>query len=188
MKQCKCCLITSVQPLTAFYHLHRDLHICPSLCNWTLGFLSNRPQSVQIVNVTSSTWTLNTGAHHGIKFVDGCITDNDEAAYREEVEALTSWCKANNLLLNVSKTKELIVDFGRLERGGYGPIHTEVAAVETVSCFRFVEINISEDLSWSCHTDIIIRSVRQRLLLLQRLRRFVMDTRKLINFYRSRVS
>ena len=49
-----------------------------------------------------------------IKFADdttvGLITDNDETAYREEVRDLTVWCQDNNLSLNVSKTKEMIVD------------------------------------------------------------------------------
>ena len=35
---------------------------------------------------------------------------NDETAYREEVRDLAVWCQDNNLSLNVSKTKELIVD------------------------------------------------------------------------------
>ena len=55
-----------------------------------------------------------------IKFADdttiiGCITDDDESAYRAEVGALSSWCQDNNLLLNVDKTKELIIDFRRLK-------------------------------------------------------------------------
>lgn len=42
-----------------------------------------------------------------IKFADdstiiGFITDGDELFYREEVRDLSSWCTANNLLLNVS--------------------------------------------------------------------------------------
>ncbi|KAK0146197.1 hypothetical protein N1851_014495 [Merluccius polli] len=48
--------------------------------------------------------------------------------------------KSNNLLLNVGKNKEMIVDW----RGGHAPIHMEGTAVERVSC---------EDLSWSQHTD-----------------------------------
>ena len=49
-----------------------------------------------------------------IKFTDdttvvGLITDNDETAYREEVRELAVWCQDNNLSLNVSKTKEMIV-------------------------------------------------------------------------------
>ena len=40
----------------------------------------------------------------------GLITDNDETASREEVRDLAVRCQDNNLSLNVSKTKELIVD------------------------------------------------------------------------------
>ena len=43
----------------------------------------------------------------------GLISDSDESAYREEVDTLTSWCKVNNLSLNVSKSKERIVDCRR---------------------------------------------------------------------------
>ncbi|KAI3351517.1 hypothetical protein L3Q82_020372 [Scortum barcoo] len=39
------------------------------------------------------------------------ITDNNEKAYLEEVEGLTSWCMDKTPLLDISKTKELMVDF-----------------------------------------------------------------------------
>uniref|UniRef100_A0A6I8PZ49 Reverse transcriptase domain-containing protein n=1 Tax=Xenopus tropicalis TaxID=8364 RepID=A0A6I8PZ49_XENTR len=191
----------------------RDLNIGSSLCCWILDFLTNRPQVVRIGNITSSTLTLSTGAPQGcvlspllytlfthdctathssntiIKFADdttiiGCISNGDESAYRAEVRALTSWCRDNNLLLNVSKTKELIVDYRRLQGGGHTPIHIEGAEVERVSCFRFLGINISEDLSWSHHVGVITKAARQRLFFLRRLRRFGMDSRILTNFYR----
>ena len=41
----------------------------------------------------------------------GLITDNDETDYREEVRDLAVWCQDNNLSLNVSQTKDLIVDY-----------------------------------------------------------------------------
>ena len=43
--------------------------------------------------------------------VVGLITDNDETPYRVEVRELAVWCQDNNLSLNVSKTKELILDY-----------------------------------------------------------------------------
>ncbi|KAK3515224.1 hypothetical protein QTP70_011413, partial [Hemibagrus guttatus] len=51
-----------------------------------------------------------------LKFADdtavvGLISNNDETAYLEEIKNLETWCQDYNLLLNVSKTKELIVDF-----------------------------------------------------------------------------
>ena len=39
------------------------------------------------------------------------ITDNDETVYREEVRDLAGWCQNNNLSLNITKTKEMIVDY-----------------------------------------------------------------------------
>lgn len=38
----------------------------------------------------------------------GIITNNNEAAYREEVQALTSWSQNDDLLLNSKKTKKLV--------------------------------------------------------------------------------
>ncbi len=109
-----------------------------SLCNWIMDFLTNRPQYVRSGHTCSTTITLNTGVPQGcvlspflyslythdcrpvhgsntiIKFEDdttviGLIRDNNETAYREEVQHLAAWCADNNLLLNTSKTKELIL-------------------------------------------------------------------------------
>lgn len=41
--------------------------------------------------------------------VVGLMSDNDKRAFLEESKHLEKWCQDNNLLLNVSKTKELIV-------------------------------------------------------------------------------
>jgi hypothetical protein len=55
-------------------------------------------------------------SHNIIKFADdttvvGLITDSVETAYREKVRDLSVWCQDNNLSLNMSKKKELIVDY-----------------------------------------------------------------------------
>lgn len=41
------------------------LGIYTSLAKWTLGFLTNRPQSVKLTNMSSTNITLNTGVQHG---------------------------------------------------------------------------------------------------------------------------
>lgn len=51
-----------------------------------------------------------------IKYADettiiGLISSNDESQNREEVENVVQWSKKNNLLLNTSKTCELVIDF-----------------------------------------------------------------------------
>jgi len=56
-----------------------------------------------------------TPAHHSnisVKFADDTTVSSDD---RNEVEWLTEWCRDNNLLLNTSKTKGLVVDFRKKE-------------------------------------------------------------------------
>ncbi|KAI4876536.1 hypothetical protein NFI96_002224 [Prochilodus magdalenae] len=141
-----------------------SLGLCSSLCNWVLDFLTNRPQSVRIHNLTSSTTILSTGSPQGCvlspllftlltydcspihpgclieKFVDdtavvGCITNSDESGHRQEVEHLEGWCRKNNLCINVKKTKEIIVDFRR-GRHAHLPLHVGGSVVEVISNYR----------------------------------------------------
>ncbi len=62
--------------------------------------------------------TAKFSSNHIIKFANdtsvvGLISNNDETHYREEVAQLAEWYGANNLSLNVSKTKEVGMDFRR---------------------------------------------------------------------------
>src|SRR4029434_5679915 len=89
-----------------------------------------------------------------VKFADdttivGLITDNEESAYREEVDTLTTWCQDNILSLNISKTKEMIVAYRRRQVEEHAPLYINGSAVEMVSCFRLLWVNISNDLTWS---------------------------------------
>ncbi len=128
-----------------------DLGLNTSLCDWIQDFLTARPQVVKVGQFTSNSITLNIGAPQGcvlspllyslythdcvsshsstsiIKFADdtvvlGLINNDDEAAYLDGVERLTSWCQDNCLSLNVSKTKELIVDFWKRQQRPYTPL------------------------------------------------------------------
>jgi hypothetical protein len=70
------------------------------------------------------------------------ITNNDETANREEVRALEVWCQENNLSLNVSKTKEMIVDFRKQQREHPPHPHRRDVdrGVEKVKRFKFLSI------------------------------------------------
>jgi hypothetical protein len=101
------------------------------------------------------------------------ITYNDETAYREEVRDPAVWCQDNNLSLNVSKIKELIVDY-RKRRAEHTPPHINRAVVERVESFKFLGVHITNKLSWSKHTKTVMKMARQHLFPLMRLKRFVM--------------
>ena len=193
----------------------RNLGLHPAMCNWILNFLSDRRQVVRMGNITSDPLTLNTGAPQGcvlspllyslythdctathssniiIKYADdttlmGLIEGDDETAYRAEVGTLTQWCHNNNLALNVSKTKELIVDFRKQERE-HAPIFIDGVAVEQVSDFKFLGIHISKDLKWATHTTKVVKKAQQRLYCLRRLKKFRVSPRILRAFYSSTI-
>uniref|UniRef100_A0A6I8QMV9 Reverse transcriptase domain-containing protein n=1 Tax=Xenopus tropicalis TaxID=8364 RepID=A0A6I8QMV9_XENTR len=188
------------------------LGLSPSLCQWIFDFLTGRPQAVRMGGQVSASLTLNTGAPQGCvlspllyslytfdcvattnstsitKFADdtvvvGLISDNDETAYLEEVGNLVNWCQRNNLLLNVSKTKELIVDFSTKQVRNYQTPIINKSPVERVDSFRYLGVHITQDLSWSCHINTVVRKARQRLYHLRRLRGFRLPSRVLRNFY-----
>ncbi|KAI3372368.1 hypothetical protein L3Q82_022861 [Scortum barcoo] len=156
----------TVIPDKLILKLH-NLGLPSSLCHWIRDFLTNRPQVVRIGDNTSSTLVLSTGtpqdcsAIHStntiVKFADdttivGLISDNDETHYREEIQHLTQWCSNNNLVLNTSKTKEVIVDYRRSRRTEHAPLLIHGEAVERVNNIKFLGIHITSDLTWSMNT------------------------------------
>ncbi|KAK3557634.1 hypothetical protein QTP70_032303 [Hemibagrus guttatus] len=184
-----------------------------SLCYWILDFLTGRSQSVRIENSISSTTTLNTGAPQGcllspllftllthdcasmhnsihiIMFTNdtavvGLIRKNNESAYREEVQRLTAWCKANNLSLNVEKMKEMVVDFRRTQ-SDHSPLNINRSNVEIIKSTKFLGVRLAEDLTWSLNTSSITKKAQQRLYFLRRLRKAHLPPLILTTFYRA---
>ncbi len=183
-----------------------------SLCDWIQNFLTGRPQVVKVGQYTSNSITLNVGSPQGcvlspllyslythdcvsshrstsiIKFADdtvvlGLISNNDETAYLDEVERLTSWCQDNCLSLNVSKTKELIVDFRKRHLLPCTPLMISGTPVERVSSFKYLGVNISEDLTWTTHIQTLVKKARKRLYHLRQLRKFRVSPTILKTFY-----
>ena len=93
---------------------------------------------------------------------------------------LAVWCQDNNLSLNVSKTKELIVYY-RKRWAEQAPINIDRAVVERVESFKFLCVHITNKLSWSKHTKTVVKKARQNLLSLRRLKRFGMGPQILRN-------
>ena len=145
---------------------------------------------------------LNTGAPQGcvlsdcmarhnsntiIKFADdtivvGLITDNDETAYREKVRALAGWCQNNILSLNLTKTKEMIVDY-RKRRTEDAPILIDGAVVQQVKSFKLLSVHINNKLEWSKHTKTVVKRAHQSHFLLRKLKGFGMAPQILKRFY-----
>ena len=55
--------------------------------------------------------------------------------------------------------------------------------MERVICFKFLGIQIANDLTWAHHTDAIRKKAQQRLHFLRCLKKWGLSTKMLKNFY-----
>ncbi len=168
-----------------------NLAISDHICLWIKDFLTDRTQTVRLGNHHSSTLTLSTGAPQGcmlnpllyslythdctpthssnsiIKFANnttvvGLISNGDESAYRKEVDVFSEWCIINNLALNTSKTKELIISFQKQKEAPV-PLYIWGEMVERVTTFKFLSTHITPDLTWTANTTSLVKKAQQRL-------------------------
>ncbi|KAK3525032.1 hypothetical protein QTP86_013473 [Hemibagrus guttatus] len=130
-------------------------------------------------------------SNHITKFADdttvvGLISKNDKSAYREEVQRLTAWCKANNLSLNVEKMKEMVVDFRRAQ-SDHSPLNINGSDVEIIKSIKFLCVHLAEDFTWSLNTSSITKKAQQHLYFLRRLRKAHLPPLILTTFYRGTI-
>lgn len=82
-----------------------------------------------------------------------------ESLFQEEINSLAERCTDINLLLNVNKTKELIVDLEK-EANIHTSVYINGAEVERVNNFRFLGIAITGNLSWSSHISTLTNTAQ----------------------------
>jgi len=75
-------------------------------------------------------------------------------------------------MLNVSQTKELIVDLRTQHQRTCTPLGIKGTAVERVSSFSYLGVYIAEDLTWTTHIDSLVRMAKQYLYHLRQLEKF----------------
>jgi hypothetical protein len=148
------------------------MNVNSRLILWIQDFLSERPQYVKVNNHCSSTLVTNTGAPQGCVlsptlftlYTNDCTTTdvnsrlfkyaddtalvsqctNNDARYRQEVKNFTTWCNINCLVLNVNKTKEMIVDFSK--NPSHTPLYIANEQVEVVNDYKYLGVTIVDSL------------------------------------------
>ncbi|TWW60827.1 hypothetical protein D4764_05G0009170 [Takifugu flavidus] len=131
------------------------------LVSWIEDYLTSRPQFVRLRSCVCDPLMSNTGAPQGTvlspflfttytadfqyhsetchlqKYSDdtvivGCVENGQEDEYRDLVESFVRWSRENLLQLNVTKTKEMVVDFSK-SKSPPSPVCISGKDVEIVS-------------------------------------------------------
>lgn len=186
------------------------------LVSWIVDYLTGRPQYVRLQHCVSDSIISNTGAPQGTvlspflftiyttdfnyhteschlqKFSDdsvvvGCIREGDETEYRAVVRDFVTWCGQNHLQLNMTKTKELVVDLKRAKTP-VNPVSILGVPVDTVEDYKYLGVHIDKKLDWAKNTQALYRKGQSRLYFLRRLRSFNICRTMLRMFYESVVA
>uniref|UniRef100_A0AAV2LBE6 Alkylated DNA repair protein AlkB homologue 8 N-terminal domain-containing protein n=1 Tax=Knipowitschia caucasica TaxID=637954 RepID=A0AAV2LBE6_KNICA len=157
-------------------HLHNRTRLEAQLANArervskTNSFTNVRHDSVKLIKFADDTTLI------------GLISNNDESAYRREVDRLVSWCSGNNLELNAQKTVEMIVDF-RKSTVPPPPPSVMDSPITSVESFRFLGTTITQDLKWEPTISSLIKKAQQRMYFLRQLRKAKLPAQMLVQFY-----
>ena len=192
----------------------QDLNVPTLIVEWVLDFLSDRRQQVKVGETLSPELISNTGAPQGcvlspflyitytnnctcsenctcVKFADdsailGLISENDDSEdkYFTEIDNFATWCSDHHLELNVTKTKELIIDF-RDKANNIRPVKIGNDSVEQVEHFKYLGLTLDSKLNFKQHVHTVQKKGQQRLHVLRRLRSFDLHPKLLQNLYRS---
>ncbi|KAI3354193.1 hypothetical protein L3Q82_018731 [Scortum barcoo] len=138
-------------------------------------------------------FSYNTPSCHLQKFSDdsavvGLITDGDDREYRGLIQDFADWCLRNNLQINASKTKELVVDFRRRRHSPPAPVSIQGTDIDTVKSYKYLGVHLNDSLDWSDNTNALVKKGNSRLFLLRRLRSFGVQGPLLRTFYDSVVA
>ena len=123
-----------------------------------------------------------------IKFADDTaiqgLLNSTTDSYFNEIETFCKWCKDHSLHLNVSKTKEVIIDF-RKKQNKHLAVEIDNQVVEQVDNYKYLGIHVNNKLDWSVHASQVISKINQRMFFVRKLNYFNVDKTLISLFYQA---
>ena len=143
-----------------------NMKLPSSVILWIFDY--RRLQYVRLNGLLSSAIRTNTGAPQGtvlapfllalytadcrstdescpvVKFADdtelvGKFSNYEDAIYHKQIENFVNWCDKNYFYLNVSKTKEMCIDFRKNQRCPK-PVYIKGEALERVDIYKYLGV------------------------------------------------
>ena len=90
------------------------------------------------------------------------VLNDDFINYTQVVMSFVNWWDSNHLILNVTKTKEMVIDF-RKQTKVPDLIVIKENDVERVETFKYLGVVLDNKLKWKQNTDSIVKKTKPRL-------------------------
>ena len=111
-------------------------------------------------------------------------SDSQAPNLQEAADAAYLWTIQNDMKINKSKTKELVIDFSKT-RTNFPTIRIDGTDTQRVTEAKILKIGITitSNLTWDVHVDEITRKAGKRLFLLLQLKRSGIPFEDLLTVY-----
>lgn len=178
----------TIQPHLLVDRLLNNFAVDSSLAGWILDFLSNRSQRVN--GCMSGVMSSSTGSPQGcvlspllyILYTDDCrsqflyrhilkfaddtvivsLLHDNESNHGPVIDYFLNWCKNSFLNLNVSKTKDICIDFRRHAPATQCTV-IDGQEVESVVKYKYLGSIIDNKLTFEDNMEMICKKGQQRL-------------------------
>ena len=102
-----------------------------------------------------------------VKYADdtvltGLVNSDNHIAYEEVIQSFVGWCTDNHLILNTEKTKEMIVDFRKVQNQSDHIVINDTL-VERVKSFKYLGVVIESKMTWTENIDNVIKKLNPRM-------------------------
>lgn len=170
------------------YKLHQ-LNLDHKLLAWIECFLLNRSQFVSANNSNSQPTGVHSGVPQGsvlgpllfliyindlpsrvssniLLFADDCVVfreitcDDDITNLQSDLNAISEWCKACYIDLNVNKCKYMRVS---RKANSFSTYFLNNHPLDAVTSYKYLGIHITADLTWTAHISYVTNNANRML-------------------------
>ena len=174
-----------------------DKQINSNIIAWVYDFLTDRSQRVKTCNEISEALTVSTGCPQGcvlspilfslyvecmtvsgsnmhmVKYADDTVIielcSPDQATnLQAEMSHIAAWCEDNSLLINSTKTKE-IVFCNKRDEPNPATLDINGSEIQRVDEYKYLGTIVEKKLSFKSNTDNIIKKANKRLYIMKQL-------------------
>ncbi len=200
----------TIQPHIFTERLLEQFDLSYNLVGWILDFLTNRTQRVRVNGTLSDQVCSSTSSPQGcvlspllfilytnmccssredrtiLKYADDSVIvsllQGNETSHGPVIQDFVEWCEKSFLQMNISKTKNMLIDFRKL------PQAQEVTTIkgQTVECvqtYKYLGMIIDSKLTFEANCEAVYKKGNQRLFCLRKLSSFHIDRTLLTLFY-----
>jgi Reverse transcriptase (RNA-dependent DNA polymerase)/Endonuclease-reverse transcriptase len=168
-----------------------DLQIQHPICKWIKEYLTDRVQRVVLEGITSEEINVSSGVPQGSvlgpllfiiyindisknlqsnigMYADDCViyrviqSPHDEEILQEDLNRIVDWAQNWHLPLNIAKCKCMRTKSGTVQENEVY-YHINNQALEQVKIFKYLGIQICEDLRWNEHIEFTINKANKML-------------------------